>query len=127
MVAVMNEWLSECEQCSDFHIVRYEDIRADPPGEFRRLLTRVGQSEIDERAFDQAIQFSNFENMRKLEASGEFADKILAPRDVTDEESFKVRRGKVGGFSEYLSLESQRYAAAICARLHPRFGYEFSS
>jgi hypothetical protein len=127
MVAVMNAWLRECEQCSDFSIVRYEDIRADAAGEFRRLLNRVGQSEVNEPAFDQAIQSSSFENMRKLEATEAFGDKILAPRDVTDEESFKVRRGKVGGFSEYLSLESQRHAATICARLHPRFGYEFSS
>ena len=43
--------------------------------------------------------------MREIEATEAFGDKILAPRDVTDEESFKVRRGKVGGFSEYLSLE----------------------
>jgi hypothetical protein len=126
MVAVMNEWLRECEQCHQFSIVRYEDIRADAAGEFRKLLTRVGQAGIDEKAFAEALEFSSFENMRKLEASGAFEDKILAPRDSADEESFKVRRGKVGGFSEYLSEESQRYAAIVCAQLHPRFGYEFS-
>lgn len=126
MVEVMNGWLSECEQGWAFSIVRYEDVRADASGEFKRLLHRLGQTEVDGQAFDQAIQFSTFKNMQKLEASEAFGDKVLSPRDVTDAESFKVRRGKIGGFSEYLSGESQRYAAAICAQLHPRFGYAFS-
>ena len=127
MVTVMNEWLRECEQCHQFSIERYEDIRADAAGEFRKLLTRIDEANINEKAFTKALGFSSFENMRKLEASGAFEDKILAPRDSADDESFKVRRGKVGGFSEYLSEESQRYAAIVCAQLHPRFGYEFSS
>ena len=32
-------------------IVRYEDLRADPPGEFRKLLTELGQTEINDNAF----------------------------------------------------------------------------
>ena len=127
MVTVMNEWLRECERCHHFSIVRYEDIRADAPGEFRKLLTRVGQAEISEKAFSEALEFSSFENMRKLEAGGAFENKILVARNVADEESFKVRRGRVGGFSEYLSEESQHYAATVCAQLHPRFGYDFST
>jgi hypothetical protein len=42
---------------------------------------------------------------------------------VTDPESFKVRRGKIGGYREYLSDEDQRYAVEALTRLHPRFGY----
>jgi hypothetical protein len=61
--------------------------------------------------------------MQKLEAAGEFGSKILQPRDREDPESFKVRQGKVGGFREYLSAESQSYAAQVCAGLDPRFGY----
>ena len=40
--------------------------------------------------------------MKKLEAAGAFDSKILKPGNVTDPESFKVRRGKVGGYREYL-------------------------
>jgi hypothetical protein len=29
----------------------------------------------------------------------------MDPRDVRDPESFKVRRGKVGGYRKYLSVE----------------------
>jgi hypothetical protein len=125
MVAVMNAWLRECEQFHRASIVRYEDVHADPPDEFRKLLIGLGETEIDDKAFAEALEFSSFENMQKLEARGAFGNKILVPRDFADAESFKVRRGKVGGFSEYLSPESRRYAATICARLHRRFGYVF--
>jgi hypothetical protein len=43
--------------------------------------------------------------------------------DPRDPESFKVRRGKIGGFADYLSQDDQEYAAAALARLDPRFGY----
>ena len=49
----------------------------------------------------------------------------MDPRDVRDPESFKVRRGKVGGYREYLSLEDQQYAANALAELDSRFGYSF--
>ena len=61
--------------------------------------------------------------MQKLEAAGAFDSNILHPGDVRDPESFKVRRGKVGGYREYLSLEDQKYAADALMNLDRRFGY----
>jgi hypothetical protein len=61
--------------------------------------------------------------MQKLEAAGAFDSNILHPGDVRDPESFKVRRGKVGGYREYLSFEDQKYAADELIKLDPRFGY----
>ena len=49
----------------------------------------------------------------------------MGPGDVRDPESFKVRRGKVGGYREYLSVEEQQYAANALAELDSRFGYSF--
>jgi hypothetical protein len=34
-----------------------------------------------------------------------------------------VRRGKVGGYREYLSAEDQAYAADALSKLDSRFGY----
>jgi hypothetical protein len=42
---------------------------------------------------------------------------------VRDPESFKVRRGKVGGYGEYLSTEDQQFAADAMTELDRRFGY----
>jgi len=123
MVAVMNGWVREFGARADFTIVRYEDLRADPPGVFKTVLHALGEERVEERAFAEALQFSRFENMQELEARGVFENKVLTPRDRQDPESFKVRRGKIGGFAEYLSPEAQRFAARVCETLDPAFGY----
>jgi hypothetical protein len=123
MVEVMNGWIEEFGERSDFSIVRYEELRTEPPRAFHGLLYAIGESEIDDTVFGPALDFSDFRNMQKLEAAGGFGSKILQPRDREDPETFKVRQGKVGGFREYLSAEDQSYATQVCAALNPRFGY----
>jgi Sulfotransferase domain len=125
MVKVMNGWLEEFGDRSDFSIVRYEELRADPPRTFHELLRAIGEKEIDDTVFGPALDFSDFRNMQKLEAAGGFGTKILQPRDREDPETFKVRQGKVGGFGEYLSAGDQGYATQVCVALDPRFGYDF--
>jgi len=43
--------------------------------------------------------------------------------DVGDPESFKVRRGKVGGFTDYLADDNLACANEALGKLDPRFGY----
>ncbi len=123
IVETMNRWLKEFGPRKNFLLVSYEALRADPEKWFSTILAVLGETSPDADAFTHALAFSEFENMKKLEAAGAFDSKILKPGDVSDPESFKVRRGKIGGYREYLSDEDQRYAAEVLAELHPRFGY----
>ena len=123
MVRTMNDWLDEFSGRDHFTLVRYESLRTSPVENFRDLLAVLGETEPDMSIFQEAVAFSQFENMQRLEAAGAFDSKILLPGDVHDPESFKVRRGKVGGYREYLSAEDQKYAAAALIELDPHFGY----
>ena len=123
IVNAMNDWLNEFSQRDNFTLVRYEALRASPAEHFRDLLAVLGESLPDANIFQEALEFSRFENMQKLEAAGAFDSKILHPGDVRDPESFKVRRGKIGGYREYLSAEDQQFAAAAMTELDRRFGY----
>jgi len=125
IINAMNDWINEFSGRDNFSLVRYEALRASPDEHFRDLLAVLGEAEPDTTIFQKALEFSRFENMQKLEAAGAFDSKILHPGDVRDPESFKVRRGKVGGFREYLSIEDQKYAASALAQLDPLFGYSF--
>jgi len=125
IVSTMNDWLNEFSERENFTLVRYEALRASPSEHFRDLLAVLGESAPDATIFQEALEFSRFDNMQKLEAAGAFDSNILHPGDVRDPESFKVRRGKVGGYREYLSVEDQQYAANALAELDPRFGYSF--
>ena len=123
IVNTMNDWIDEFSGRNNFTLIRYEALRASPAEHFRDLLAMLGESMPDITMFQEALEFSRFENMQKLEAAGAFDSKILHPGDVRDPESFKVRRGKVGGYREYLSLDDQRYAADALTELDVRFVY----
>lgn len=122
MIEVMNSWLAEWAARPGFLLLRYEDLREDP-ARFRLLLVSLGEIEVNQTAFRFAQQFAAFGNMQKLESTGAFDSKILRAGDTADPESFKVRRGKVGGFADYLSPNDQSFAADALAQLDPRFGY----
>jgi hypothetical protein len=69
------------------------------------------------------VEFCTFENMRRAEAEKRFDSRALRPRHLDDPETFKVRRGEVGSYLEYLSAEDIAYIdAAIAAR-----GCEFTT
>jgi hypothetical protein len=123
IISAMNDWINEFSGRDNFTLVRYEALRASPAEHFRDLLAVLGETEPDAAIFQDSLEFSRFENMQKLEAAGAFDSNILHPGDVRDPESFKVRRGKVGGYREYLSEEDQQFAAEAMTELDRRFGY----
>ncbi len=123
MVAVMNAWLAEWSRRHPFLLLRYETLRTDPAPAFAQLLQLLGEQPPDEQAFRHALAFSDFGHMRQLEGAGRFDSKILRAGDTADPESFKVRRGKVGGFADALSPNDQAFAGQALANLDARFGY----
>lgn len=123
MVEIMNSWLAEWAGRADFLLLRYETLRRAPAPGFRQLLDLLGERPVHENAFTHAFEFSDFGHMKKMESAGAFDSKILRAGDTCDPESFKVRRGKIGGFEDYLSPNDQAYAAAALQKLDPRFDY----
>src|SRR5439155_21209538 len=110
IINAMSDWINDFSGRDNFTLARYEARRSSPGEHFRDLLAVLGEAAPDATIFHEALDFSRFDNMQKLEAAGAFDSNILHPGDVRDPESFKVRRGKVGGYREYLSLEDQKYA-----------------
>jgi hypothetical protein len=123
IVQTMNDWLREFSARKKFALVRYESLHAAPEENFRKLLAVLGEPLPDAAAFFHALAFSDFGNMKKLEAAGAFDSKILRPGDARDPESFKVRRGKVGGYTDYLEAADIDYVAEAMGKLDSRFGY----
>ena len=62
--------------------------------------------------------------MRKMEMSGDVSSGRLKPRDPNDKESFKTRKGIVGGYIEYLEpAQIESLERRISERLDPYFRY----
>ena len=55
------------------HVMRYEDMKADPHGCFRTLLGQVGIPVDDER-LDRAVRFSSFEELQRQETADGFIE-----------------------------------------------------
>jgi len=123
MVEIMNNWLAEWSGRAGFLLLRYETLRSNPAPGFRELLQFLGERPVQEKVFAQALEFSDFKHMKKLEGAGVFQSKILRAGDAHDPESFKVRRGQVGGYGAYLDAKDREYAAEAIRKLDTRFGY----
>jgi len=123
IIETMNAWLTEFARRPDCIIVRYEDLHATPNEQFRRVLVALGETAPQARHFEKALDFSRFDNMRRMEASLEYDRQLLQPGDVNDSESYKVRRGKIGGYVDYLDPSDIAYADQAMSALDPRFGY----
>jgi hypothetical protein len=122
IVGVMNAWMREWGDRSNFKLLRYEDCSRDA-GALRSVLRFFGSSEVDDSLFQHSVAFSSFENMKAMEASGQFKTRILLPADPSDADSFKVRRGVVGGYKEYLSDDDLVYVEQAMVQLNPRYAY----
>ena len=83
----------------------------------------MGESFSDEE-IGEAVNFGSFDNLRKLESSGFFSRGGMTLRNSGDPNSFKVRRGKVGGYAEYFTEEQvAELEELMVSRLSPTFGY----
>ena len=97
-------WFDEKKNFDDFYLLNYNDFHKNQHKEFQKLLCFLGIG-LDEIKISQTIEFSSFDNMHKMEKSNEFKVDLLKPVDVNDSNSFKTRKGKVGGYVDYLTQE----------------------
>lgn len=119
-----NIWAANRYSTQAFLLVRYEDLQAQTERELRRVLDFIGMTELSDDLIHQAIEYARFENMRRLEENGAFDSFRLHPGNRYDPESFKTRRGKVGGFVDYLTPEDIAYLNdKIKTQLSSFFGY----
>jgi hypothetical protein len=119
-----NIWASRRNQPRDFLLIRYEDLQREAAVEMRRLLDFVGLRNVSDAHITEGVEFSSFDNMRAMEISGGSGGGRLLPRDRGDAESFKTRKGVVGGYVDYLdSAQVEHVEQLVSERLDPFFGY----
>ena len=108
IIRFYNVWYENREIPKDFLIVKYEDLHTQFYKEKRldeltRILKYIGFEHVDMALLSLIAKYAAFDNMKKLERRGEFESeyKRLNPIDEDDDESYKTRRGKIGGYHDY--------------------------
>ena len=117
IITFLQGWYENRHVPAAWMLVRYEDIRADARPMLRAVLHFMGVQDVEDATVDAAVRFADFENLKKLETSGYFPGRDLSPAPGGDEESCKVRKGKVGGYRDYLSPEDLEYIDRMMVEL----------
>jgi len=122
VLAMYGAWEASRDVPQRFLLLRYEDLHRDASGCLRSLLALIGLDRPDEAALAAAVAYARFDNMRRLEESGSL-DRKLRPGVAGDAESYKVRRGVIGGYAAYLSPDDIAYLEQSMASAGDPFGY----
>jgi hypothetical protein len=113
IIRFYNIWAEKRQVPRDFVMVTYEDLHKDTMGEISRLLRYLDKNPVDETVLAEAVAFGRFDNMRALEEKGTPGLRLNPNVQLSDTEGYKVRKGKVGGYSDYLSPASTAEADRI--------------
>jgi hypothetical protein len=140
IISFYNNWLKNRDIPDEFKLIRYEDLRKNTRETFIDVLNYIGLSDIDEKHLDEVLELGKIEKMRKMEAQSArgahnsrrtdpniesaFMTRAFQPSDPNDPETFKVRKGKIGGYVDYLGKDEIAYLdKKISEGLDPEFGY----
>ena len=114
-------WLESASLFRDFTHVSYEDLQASTEQELRGLIGFATRRPPDGRRVTEAVEAGRFDNMRKAEiaiaGSPEDKQTRLGGGSKEDPESLKTRKGKVGGWVDYLSEEDAAFSTQVLAKL----------
>jgi hypothetical protein len=111
------QWFAAARQIKRFAILSYEQIHAAPAASLGAVAAFAG-APLDASIAELVASNRSFARLHAAEATGELAHRYgeyLLPGDRNDVESFKVRRGVVGGYVQYLSEADQFYCDKILA------------
>jgi hypothetical protein len=122
LIDYMNAWAASRDLPRRFTVLSYEACQEDPGRALRTLLEFFRVEPVPDEVIAGAVEAGAFENMRRLERENRLEDYRLRPGDLADPESYKVRRGRVGGYVDYLTPEQLAYVdERLRARLSPLF------
>lgn len=122
-------WTEGRNAVRGFHLLRYEDMKADSVGGFQALLDFL-QIRVDEPLVRAAVEYASFENMKKMETTGDVPTyqssgyKVFATGDPGNQDAHHVRRGKVGGYRDYLdAVQVAEFEDMVNRRVPAWLGY----
>ena len=127
IVDYFNGWAAAMPMMGDdLLLIRYEDMRSDPGAIMRKVFDFTGTPGSAEE-IAAAVEYAAYDNMKKREAGKDgmrASGQRVKPGDENNPDSFKVRRGKVGGYRDYFTDEQlEKVDAMVEQHLDPVFGY----
>ena len=123
LIDYQNQWATNVAALPNGLLVKYEELRADPVPTLHRIVQHMG-ADFSEEEVRQAVEWGSFDNLQKLETSGTFSQGGMKLINAKDPSTFKVRRGKVGGYRDDFEAEQvAELEALVRDNILPELGY----
>ena len=116
-----NIWHENRTVPKEFLLLRYEDMHKNPGEVLVKTIKFLGCDEVDNHIIKKAVEFASFTHMKKMEKDGFFKRDSMRAANINDDESYKVRRGIVGGYENYLSEGDIKYIDQIIKEMGQPF------
>lgn len=117
IITFYNIWYENMSKPKGFLLVRYEDMHKSPEKITASVLSFLGLDYIEEDIIRTAVEFTTFSNLKNLEKEDFFQSDKIRPADTRDNESYKVRKGIIGGYKSYLSKADMEYIDELIRKL----------
>ncbi len=114
-------WQDSQDIPAAFLHISYEEMHAAPAATLVKVLDFINAADVDRSIIETSVEFARFENMRHMEETDFFGSGVLRPKDPSDPESFKVRKGRVGGYTSELSDADLAYIDRAVAEMGSPF------
>lgn len=117
LITFYNIWYVNRHIPKDFLLVKYEELHHDTLETIKKIINYINLKDIDEELIIKAINFGSFDNMKKIEYNQSLKSKIMVASKQDDNESYKVRKGKVGGYIDYLNQDDIDYIDRVITQM----------
>ena len=125
LIDYLNTWERNAVALDRAIVLHYEELRTETAVFLGRVAAHMGETFSDEE-IEQAVNWASFDNLRQMESKGMFRQGGMALRNPNDPNSFKVRRGKIGGYRDYFNAaQTEELETLARQRLSPTLGYCF--
>jgi hypothetical protein len=105
MLAFNAGWYAARARFRDFHLVRYETMVTHTADELAGIVNFMKLPNVARSDIESSAERNRFETMKQREIAGDlyrqYGDRF-SQGGRSDDEGLKVRRGKIGGYRDYL-------------------------
>jgi len=123
LIDYLNAWVRNIEELPRGMLLKYEELRAAPVPALHRVTRLMGET-FSEEEVRRAVEWGSFENLQRLETAGTFRQGGMKLVDAGDPSTYKVRRGRVGGYREDFNPERvAELEALVRENIAPALGY----
>jgi len=123
LIEYENTWVRNIAALPHGMLVKYEELRAEPVPTLHKITKLMGE-EFSQEEIRAAVEWGSFDNLQKLETSGTFSQGGMKLVNAGDPSTYKVRRGKVGGYRDDFPPEQvAELEALVRDNILPELGY----